>query len=361
MLPSYVRRLLPVLIALVWCSSAALAADSSEVDPRLATDSYGAKTDEQLAAEAKTKLPAAVSMPSAEYLRHLHDVLEHPQGPQDIDPQLFQDFWLKWELVTTRYKRDGNQLRFIYANKIAAAALAKGRYPLPDGSVVAKIGADAVHDPLFDSSLIPGEIRQVQIMLRKPDDPHARKGWVYSIYVPGRDQHNLSDAEINACHVCHLIAKSRDLIFAQPFPIVFGAAPAKEKDSNPFSAGYRDTRVSRLSGKLQKIVADWAPGTKRVRLLKMPVFAGALFEASEIIARATREDGKVHLVSSLEEDSVMIATVDRDKPTCVTTRIYGKFPTNYFKDDVPPEVRRMPELNAGAGGIPPVTQHNCAD
>ena len=154
--------------------------------------------------------------PNRPFLDRLAAWLAAPGIPQDIAPTLFAGFWRDWELVTTRYKPDGEEIRFIYVNRLGAETLAHRAYPFPPGTVFAKIGARAVHDPIFPSSLVPGPIERVQVMWKAPGDARARDGWVYSLYTPSHYAGHLTPDEIDACHACHLVAKPRDMVFAEP-------------------------------------------------------------------------------------------------------------------------------------------------
>ena len=63
------------------------------------------------------------------HLEQLQTTLAGDKARQTINPDLFRDFWTKWKLVTTRYKSDGEELRFIYANDLGAQTFTGGAYP----------------------------------------------------------------------------------------------------------------------------------------------------------------------------------------------------------------------------------------
>lgn len=253
---------------------------------------------------ASTKLPH----PDLPFLQRLHAWLKAPTIPLDIDPKLFDDFWLDWKLVTVRYKIDGNEMRFIYVNKIGAEAIAKGVYPYPKGTVFAKIGAEAVHDPIFDNSLIPGPIGRVQIMLKKPGDPNARDGWVYGLYMQEKYLGHLSKEDIDDCHACHVVAKSRDMIFAQPFPVAPSVAPpAAGAGSAGLRARFKTTSVDALAKLTRRLVLHEVPGTKDVMALTMPAFEGTMFEMREVLARFAREGRTVYVLNNEDSTNVLMA------------------------------------------------------
>ena len=56
-----------------------------------------------------------------------------------LDPADFHEFWNNWDLVTTRYREDNGEQRFIYANKIGYKAMKDGLVNFPEGSAFAKL------------------------------------------------------------------------------------------------------------------------------------------------------------------------------------------------------------------------------
>ena len=51
----------------------------------------------------------------------------------------FGEFWDKWKLVTARYRKDTNEIRFTYANDQAWKTMQSGSYDFKDGSVFGKV------------------------------------------------------------------------------------------------------------------------------------------------------------------------------------------------------------------------------
>jgi hypothetical protein len=310
------KIIVPVLIS-GWLGTGGVAALAAEkVAKPLSSD---VAIDQSFTSSDMAK-PDAVTAP--EFLRRLDAFLDAPTVTQDIDPKAFRNFWRQWQLVTTRYKPDGAELRFVYANKIAAAALATGTYPFPDGAALAKIGARAVHDPLFDSSLIPGSIGRVQVMLRKPNDPNARDGWVYSLFTSEYRGH-LTSAEINACQACHELAKSRDSVFSQPFPGVFGAAANQTDAAALFADKFKPVAVDHLSQFLRETMQQEAPAVKSVMLLEMPAFIGSMFEAREIVARLAREKQSPYVFSA-PAGNIFIIDIPTDQDCIQSIHTVGK-------------------------------------
>ncbi len=256
-------------------------------------------------------------LPPHEFLAAFSAFLENPTLPQPIAPEKFQDFWLRWSMITTRYKPDGEELRFTYANQSAAETLAKGQYPFPEGAVLAKIGARAVHDPGFNSSLIPGSIARVQVMIKDSKHPEAQDGWVYALYTP-KYRGVLTKDEREACHACHLMVPERDMIFSQPFPVALGAALASAAAAEPFADKFKLTALAKVNAPLQKLLRQQANPPETIMLLEMPTFAGTLFEMREIVSRLTRESGKPHAVSAPDGKVFLVNLPAAGKDACLT-------------------------------------------
>lgn len=256
-------------------------------------------------------------MPPHEFLAAFSTFLENPTAPQPIAPEKFQDFWLRWSMITTRYKPDGEELRFTYTNQIAAEALAKGHYPFPEGAVLAKIGARAVHDPGFNSSLIPGSIARVQVMLKDKTHPEAQDGWVYALYTP-KYRGALTKDEREACHSCHLMVPERDMVFSQPFPTAFGAALASAAAAEPFADKFKPVALAKMNAPLQKLLRQQAKPPETIMLLEMPSFAGTLFEMREIVSRLTRQTGKPHAVSAPDGKVFLVNLPAKSPNGCLT-------------------------------------------
>lgn len=147
----------------------------------------------------------------------------------------FGDFQ-KWHLVTVRYRRDTDEMRFTYANDLAWETLQKGETDFPDGAVFAKTGIATQEDPEFTSSAVPsGAIRYQFMVMDKKKHPNEA-GWGYALFDAGG--HTFPDkpeAQIGACHACHEIAKDRGYVFSQLM---------KRDQPKTINSGARDIQLS---------------------------------------------------------------------------------------------------------------------
>lgn len=282
---------------------APLGAAEQPVPPRVAPLSADVLLDQS---DPMTK---AETLPPAEFLRRFDMFLDKPSVAQPIDPELFRHFWEKWGLVTTRYKPDGEEMRFTYANKLAAETLAKGDYPFPEGAVIAKIGAKAAHDPSFNSSIVPGSIVRIQVMLKKANDPNAHDGWVYALYAP-KYRGALTAAESQACHACHLMVPERDMVFSQPFPVAFGATLATMPDDQPFADKFKPVALAALKPGIRAALEQHKPIPEKIQLLEMPTFSGTLFESREILNRLARKHWQAYVLSAPDGRQFLISLPD---------------------------------------------------
>lgn len=306
------RSLLALWVGLSCAPALAADAPTPQVTPLLSADVLLDQSDPQ--ADALTR---AETLPPAEFLRRFDAFLDKPSVAQPIDPDLFRHFWEKWGLVTTRYKPDGEEMRFTYANKLAAETLATGKYPFPEGAVLAKIGAKAAHDPGFNSSIVPGSIVRIQVMLKKANDPTAHDGWVYALYAP-KYRGALTAAESQACHACHLMVPERDMVFSQPFPVAFGATLATLPDDQPFADKFKPAALAGLKPNVRAVL-EKHKFTGKAQLLEMPVFSGTVFESREILNRLARKHKQAYVLSAPDGRQFLIALPDGADGRCVVS------------------------------------------
>lgn len=150
-----------------------------------------------------------------------------------IDFSDYKDFYKDWQLVTSRFRRDSQEIRLVYANPKAWTVLSNGQGNFPEGAVIAKVAFKTEADQLFLSSEVPSNARRYQIMIKDSKKYNSTGGWGYALF----DSSGVSfsepvDVQTKACFSCHQIASSRDYVFSTPMPIVPGAnwiPNAKEK------------------------------------------------------------------------------------------------------------------------------------
>jgi hypothetical protein len=134
----------------------------------------------------------------------------------DISLYQFGDFTQEWKLVTVRYRKDTEEMRFTYANPKAWEALKKQSLPFPDGSIFAKVGFKSKQDPAFNSSVVPSGARRFQFMVKDSKKYSEFDGWGYALF---QSNGELYEGDLKtqtfSCHACHKIVPERNFVFSE--------------------------------------------------------------------------------------------------------------------------------------------------
>lgn len=133
-----------------------------------------------------------------------------------IEYEHYKNFNKKWKLVTVRFRKDTEEMRYTYANPLAYKTLMAGKTDYPEGAAFGKVGVQTGHDPLFESSLVPNGARRYQLMVRNKRKYKEQSGWGYALFdergVPFPEDHK---TQIVACAACHAVAEERGFVFSQ--------------------------------------------------------------------------------------------------------------------------------------------------
>ena len=119
-----------------------------------------------------------------------------------IDPAPLDEFWNDWNLVTTRYREDNGEQRFIYANDLAYNAMKEGKVSFPDGSALAKLGFKTIVDPQFPNSREPVDFTRLQIMVKNSRKFRKTNGWSYYLHVDGVESNPKDDEQKKSSLSC---------------------------------------------------------------------------------------------------------------------------------------------------------------
>lgn len=126
----------------------------------------------------------------------------------------------KWKLVTVRFRKDTEELRFTYANEIAWKALEGGKSQYPKGAIFAKIGVATHEDPAFLSSAVPSGARRYQFMIRDETKFKETDGWGYLLFdAEGKTFPGEPKVASKACAACHHLVPERGYVFSQPMTL----------------------------------------------------------------------------------------------------------------------------------------------
>lgn len=231
----------------------------------------------------------------------------------------FNKITREWELVTVRFRKDNNEMRFTYANPTAAKALRSGTKDFPDGSVFAKVGRLVESDPAFESSLVPSGSKRFQFMVRNKAKFSSTEGWGYALFdsggktFPGEPR-----AAAQACAACHHLAAHRGLVFSQFANLgTGGSEPTKvaATDLSPLEFQLVPNK------KLPERVRHWLPdGEDSVLSVKgkmtSAVFPGTLDEVIPLLAKHVVLKGRSSLLLADDQQSFSLVIVDRLSKSC---------------------------------------------
>lgn len=136
----------------------------------------------------------------------------------------FQNFEKDWRLVTVRYRKDSNEMRWTFANDLAWKTLSSGSISYPDGAMFGKIGVVTHEDSQFTSSAVPSGARRFQFMVRDKVKYADTGGWGYALFdVDGKLFPEAIKETTMACYACHRIVQNRGEVFSQPFQFLDGS------------------------------------------------------------------------------------------------------------------------------------------
>ena len=128
----------------------------------------------------------------------------------------------EWRLISVAHEEGKqNDIRAILGNDIAFKAARDGKFPYPDGAVIARLAWTYVsseeNNKAFGQaqSFIAGAPTNVQFMVKDSKKYASTGGWSYVQFNDGK----LGDpASFGACFACHVPVKARDYVFNRYSP-----------------------------------------------------------------------------------------------------------------------------------------------
>jgi hypothetical protein len=114
-----------------------------------------------------------------------------------------------------------NDLRAILGNDAAVKAYREGKFPLPDGAVIARLAwvytSSEDNNKVFgqDQSFVAGAPINVQFMVKDSKKYAATGGWGFAQFKDGKPD---GKALLNTCFPCHVPAKGQDYLFTHYSP-----------------------------------------------------------------------------------------------------------------------------------------------
>ena len=232
------------------------------------------------------------------YLLLLSAAFANEKTMNGIDYSKYREFDKKWKLVTVRFRKDTEEMRFTYANPLAYKALLAGKTDFPDGAVFGKLGVRTGHDPLFESSLVPHGARRYQLMVRNTKKYKEQNGWGYALFdergIPFPEDHK---TQVEACASCHNVAEERGYVFSQ----IINTQPRKlQKTENKLT--FKMIPREQLPEAIRKLVPEHF---NFVRVLQgelvKSIFQGTLEEIRPTLSKEAFESRQPAVLLSVDE------------------------------------------------------------
>lgn len=122
---------------------------------------------------------------------------------------------------------NGAQLRAELGNGTAIKAYREGKFPFPDGAIIAALhwseaSSDANNQVLAKGfpgasiqSFVPGSAVNIQFMVKDSKKYSATGGWGFADFTNGKPG---NDALMKTCFACHVPAKDHDYVFTRYAP-----------------------------------------------------------------------------------------------------------------------------------------------
>jgi hypothetical protein len=137
-------------------------------------------------------------------------VTEMPQGYRD------------YQWVSSAHEAGNlNSLGAVLGNDIAMKAYREGKYPFPDGTIIAALHYKNVpsdeNNKIFGKvqSFVPGAPTNVQFMVKDSTKYAATGGWGFGFFQNGKA---VAAASMKSCYPCHQKATGTDMVFTRYAP-----------------------------------------------------------------------------------------------------------------------------------------------
>lgn len=124
-----------------------------------------------------------------------------------------------YKIVSTHFRTDKNELRYILANSKAFKAYNEGT-PLPNGSKIVKIGWNVEKMSNFQAALEAKTVQRIEYMIKDSERFSDNPGnWGYARFVKKDNKYKAWDKGTASCISCHNIAKENNYVFTKLQPL----------------------------------------------------------------------------------------------------------------------------------------------
>jgi Cytochrome P460 len=166
-------------------------------------------------------LVAAVALISGISYMSLRPAQAEGAGAPVFDVKMPTDY-RDWRLVSVAHEEGNlNDLRAILGNDIAIKAYREGRFPFPDGAIIARLAWNYVpseeNNKVFGraQSFVAGSPTNVQFMVKDSKKYAATGGWGFAQFNDGKA---VEPTALSGCFGCHVPVKGRDFVFTRYSP-----------------------------------------------------------------------------------------------------------------------------------------------
>ncbi len=127
-----------------------------------------------------------------------------------------------WKLISVAHEEGtNNDLRAVLGNDAAIKAYREGKFPLPDGAIIARLAwsytPSEENNKAFGhpQSFVAGPPINVQFMVKDSIKYSTTGGWGFAQFKDGKPD---GTAKLNTCFPCHQPAKAQDFLFTHYSP-----------------------------------------------------------------------------------------------------------------------------------------------
>lgn len=119
-----------------------------------------------------------------------------------------------YKLISTHYRTDKDELRYILVNTIGYNALREKKKILPKGTKIVKVGWTTKKMAAFSTALEIDKLQRVEYMIKDPGTFNNNGDhWGYARFVKTKKGFEVWDKGTQSCISCHKAAETNDYLF----------------------------------------------------------------------------------------------------------------------------------------------------
>lgn len=125
------------------------------------------------------------------------------------------DGYQDYRIVATHWRTDKNELRYVLANPIAYEALKSNKLPLPEGSIMVKIGWSVKPMSAYPDALEADKLQRIEYMVKDSKRfDHNGDHWGYARFVKKEQGYVAYPNGSQECIACHASVAPHDYLFS---------------------------------------------------------------------------------------------------------------------------------------------------